>query len=1085
MLATTTIDQVRDLPIEEVIGRYIVLKKVGANYKACCPIHNENTPSFVVTPSKNIYKCFGCGNGGDAIAFVMVMENVPFYEAITIIASQHNIVIEEVEVKGKTPEQKTQEIAMADALHVAKEKYRLLLRDPKNINTYKYLRLNRNLSKASIIDWQIGLCPDWQVLTQTFINSGFTIAEKAGLLRSGNGKVYDFYHHRIVIPIHTQRGQLIGFGGRLIDGYDGAKYLNPAENDLYDKSKLLFGLDKATRNFKKHGGACLVEGYFDVIKLHQHGWDNAVATCGTALTDQQAKLLKRYTDTVFIMRDGDNAGRKAIAKDIAILAAQQFNVYVILLPEKQDPDSLFDDANLARQVLTNYVDGIEYLTDYYFAGKISPVEKAKAIEDTIALLGSIQSTVIRDQYVKSIAKKYKLQPRELTQPLSKFFQQREEERQREQEAQSDEYEGLPVWVDRKKLEIDGFVQLAQPTKGYRAGIYFLNANNRTLFKVTNFTIKPLYHIFEQSNNRRLIEVDNTVRNAVVEMPTQAFVNQGMFEVELLNKGTFRCDNELGRKEFKRITGWLLDSMPIAYELKTLGWQPEGFFAFSNRVYADGNLVEYDDLGMIRISDKYYMSLGNSKIHRDERATDNPYENDLFLKYVPPRQGMDFTRWAQLFHSAYGENACYGIAFVFLTLFKDLVTRVAKMPLLYCSGQKGSGKSAMAESITWLFFSGKDGEGNLIKGFNLNPGQSTPFSFYNRVERFRNCPILFNEFDENTNEPWKSGTFKAAYDGEGREVGDGTTGKKKQTKIQKVQGTIILVGQYMATKDDAAVSSRSIPCNFSLERLKNLTNEQQHNYNLLRSEEIEGLSGILTELLTHRPNVQKNLAKAFAEIQTQLVKETREKGHRIEARLISNYALMLSATKTVMALGITLPYSYEHFYGKAIDRMIKHNQTLKDNSIVNQFWKAVEVLFDNGLIQNGRELLVKHFPGGIHIKEGSSVTKKDAGEVLLLRFSNVYSLYAKYHRERTGQAAQNEETVLLYLKEQAYFIGLTPNEDFTDKRTSAYAFNYAAMQDMGIVLEKHLGENGKDKSHDAKQSALPLEAPVMPSDDSPF
>lgn len=1081
MLSPTTIDAVRELPIEEVIGRYVKLKPSGQAFKACCPIHNESTPSFVVTPAKDIFKCFGCGAGGDAIEFVMQVEKVPFIEAVTIIASNHSIAIEEIEVKGKTPEQKGEELVMADLIHQAKEKYRLALRNEANTATLKYLRYDRNLSKATIKEWQLGVCADWKIISTELLNAGkFSIAEKAGLVRSGNGNTYDFYHHRITIPIHNQRGQVVGFGGRLLSGNEGAKYVNPAENPLYEKSKLLFGLHKAYKRFKDHGGACLVEGYFDVIKLHQHGWDNTVATCGTALTDQQAKLLKRFTDTVFIMRDGDKAGRKAIANDILVLAAQQFAIYVILLPEKQDPDTLFDNPHIAREVLPNYVDGIEYLTDFYFDGKNSPVEKAKAIEHTIALLGLINSTVTRDQYIKTICKKHKLAAKELLQPLSKLFQQREDERKREQEAHNDEFEGLPSWVDRKKLEIDGFVQLPQPTKGYRAGIYFVSANSRTVFKVTNFTIKPLYHIFEQSNNRRLIEVDNTVRNAVVEMPTQAFVNQGMFEVELLNKGTFRCDNELGRKEFKRITAWLLDSMPIAYELKTLGWQPEGFFAFSNRVYADGNLVEYDELGMIRIEEKHYMSLGNSKIHRDERTTENPYENDLFLKYVPPRPGMDFQRWAQLFHSAYGENACYGIAFVFLTLFKDLATRVAKMPLLYCYGQKGSGKSAMAESITWLFFSGKDAEGNLIKGFNLNPGQSTPFSFYNRVERFRNCPILFNEFDENTNEPWKSGTFKAAYDGEGREVGDGSTGKKKQTKIQKVQGTIILVGQYMATKDDAAVSSRSIPCNFSLERLKNLSTEQQNNYNMLRSEEIEGLSGILTELLTHRPQVQKRLAKAFGAIQSQLITDTREKGHRIEARLISNYAIMLAATQTLTDLGITLPYTYTDFYNKSISRMILHNQTLKDNSIVNQFWKAVEVLFDNGMLQNGRELILTHYPAGINVKEGSSVVKKEFnGEVLLLRFGNVYSMYAKYHRERTGQSAQNEETILLYLKEQSYFIGLDPTVTFSDKRTSAYAFNYAAMQDMGIVLEKHLGEKPKGEI----QTALAIAHEK--SDDTPF
>ena len=890
----------------------------------------------------------------------------------------------------------------------------------------------------------------------------FELGEKCGLVRKGNGQHWDYMHHRVTIPIHNVRGELIGFGGRIYSGgseaIEGPKYMNPPDSPLYDKSKILFGLDKARKHFKAHGMAVLVEGYFDVIKMHQQGWANAVATCGTALTEGQAKQLKRYTDTVLILRDGDKAGLAAMKKDIPILLAQQFTVYVCELPAGEDPDTLFDKPfERVTSVLSAYADGVEYLCGKLLTeGASSASNMAYAIEKTVDLLALITNMVRREQYIKSICKAHKLKPAEFTKPLTKLLQQREDERKAEAQANDDEFQTLPQWVDRKRLEVDGFVQLHADTKGYRAGIYFLNSNSRSLYKVTNFTIKPLYHIFEQSNNRRLIEVDNTVRNSVVEMPTQAFVNQGMFEVELLNKGTYRCDDNLSRKEFKRITGWLLDSMPIAYELKTLGWQPEGFFAYSNAVYHDGNLIEYDELGMIKIDDKYYMSLGNSKIHRDERSIDNPYENDLYLKYVAPSQsGLNFQQWAHLFNDAYGANAPYGIAFTFLTLFKDVVTRVAKMPLLYCYGQKGSGKSAMAESITWLFFSGKDGEGNLIKGFNLNPGQSTPFSFSNRYERFRNCPILYNEFDENICEVWKTGAFKAAYDGEGREVGDGDTGKKRKTKIQKVQGTIILVGQYMATKDDAAVSSRSIPCQFSLERMKALTAAQIESFNQLRQQEHEGLSNILAELLKHRPEVQKLLQKEFAKIQNTIMDQMRNQGYRIEARLISNYSILLAATKTLIDLGIALPYTYDEFFASATARMIKHNQTLKDNSVVNQFWKAVEVLFDKGLIQSGHQLSITHFPGGIDIKEGSTVKKQTVhGEVLLLRFSNVYSEYAKYHRERMGTASQNEETVLMYLKEQTYFIGLTPSQTFSDKRTSAYAFNYQAMQDMGIVLEKN-------------------------------
>ena len=1086
MLSTTTINQVRDLPIEQVIDKYVTLKRSGGSYKACCPLHDEKSPSFYVTPSKNIFKCFGCGAGGDAIEFVMLKEALQFTDAVKSIASQHGIAIEETDVPGKTAEQISDEVLMQEWLQKAQVKYRAALVERPSVINYLY---SRNFTRSTIIEWQFGVVPTWQVITPDLMTAGkFEIGEKAGLVKKQEGHQWDVMNHRITIPIHDTRGQLIGLAGRLHAELDikkladGPKYMNPPETPLYDKSKTLFGLHKAIKHFRAHGMAVLVEGYTDVIKMHQQGWNNTVATCGTALTEGQAKQLKRFTDTVLILRDGDKAGRAAIKKDVPILLEQQFTVYVCELPQGEDPDTLFDKPfEYIVSVLSNYADGIEFLCNQRFAdaaGNISQV--ARSIDFTSDLLSKISSMVLRDQYIDLLSKRWKIKPTDLKKGISVEIQRRADEKEAALKPVTGEgNDHLPAWVDRKQLELNGFVQLVKDTESFKAGIYFLNAKYMNLYQVSNFTLKPLFHIYEAYNNRRLVEIDNVFSNNVVELPTNALSTQNMFEIELMHKGNFHCNEQLAKSEFKRLTGWLLRSMPIAYELKTLGWQPEGFFAYSNAVHHDGQLIQYDELGMICIDEKYFMSLGNSKLRKDERQTDNPYENDLYLKHVPPREGITFEYWAKLFNDCYGEHGPFGIAFTFLTLFKDIVTRVAKMPLLYCYGQKGSGKSAMAESISWLFFSGKNSEGNLIQGFNLNPGQSTQFSLYNRLERFRNCPILMNEYDEAVIEPWKIGAMKAAYDGEGREIGVGESGKRKVTRIQKVQGSAMLVGQYFGLRDDGAVASRSIPCSFSLERLKNVSSEQQKAFNKLRDEEQKGLCFLLTDLLKVRPELQKVLAENFSDVQIKTMERMRANGYRIEARLISNYSLILAATKTVIDLGIKLPYTYEAFYEQALARMIHHNQLLKDNSIVGMFWKAVEVMFDKGIVTSGQHLVISHFPDGLSIKEGGvHVTKKDVGgEVLLLRFDNVYDEYAKYIRER-GQQVQNHKTVLGYLQEQTYFIGLTPVYTFNDKRTSAYAFNYSAMSLMGIVLEKNhaqepMKEPLKDFTTSSKQDDLPF------------
>jgi DNA primase len=1083
MLSSSTIDAIHDLPIEQIISQFVELKKAGVNYKCPCPFHNEKSASFVVSNQKNIYKCFGCGRGGDGIQFVMEHEKIPFIEACKLIASKHGIFIEETEVKGKTPEQKQEEDLMLALMQEAQLRYRsLLIRESLEDLTWsvrrqwaevrRYLIYTRRLALSTIIEWQLGWCNDWKVFTPDIMNKGgYNIGEKAGLVRTGNGVVYDFFHHRITVPIRNAQGQVVGLGGRIMPGMDGAKYLNPSESAIYPKSKVLFGLEKARKNFKTWGCANLVEGYFDAIKLHQFGWNHTIASCGTALTDDQAKLLKRYTDTISIMRDGDNAGRKAIEKDILVLVPHQFKIYLYLLPDGEDPDSMVDRYPHYMTHTMPRIDAIEWLCALWlnqgFATD-SPAGRAEAIGKVVGLLSEITSNVYRDQYMQSIVAtwKGKLKTADLAKPLDKVFQQRKADAEAAARAKEDEDEFslIPAWVDRKSLEENGFVQLVESTKGYKSGIYFLGGSS--IEPVTNFTINPLYHIFEQSNNRRLIEVNNCIRSAVVEMPTAGFVNQATFETELMNKGNFVTKDNFTKKHFKRIVGWLSNTMPIAYELKTLGWQPEGFFAYSNAVFdpETQQILEYDEMGMIRIADKFYMSLGNSKIHRDERITDNPYENDLYLKYVKSNN-ITFADWARQFAIAYGENAPYAISFCFLTIFKDIVTRIAKMPMLSCTGPKGSGKSELAESVTRFFFSGKNGEGDLIKGFNLNPGQSTPFSFYNRVERFRNCPILFNEFDENEIEPWKFGTFKASYDGEAREVGEGSTGKARKTKIQKVQGTIILVGQYLSIKDDGSVLSRSISCLFGLERIKNLDQSEINAHKQLKDWEHEGLSGLLIELLMHRDQVKKLLPTAFVSIQSRLMKETKDEGHRIEARLISNYSLILAGTSVMLGIGTVLPYDFETFFKRCKDQIIAHNKMLKDNSAIQQFWKSIEFLFDSHVVVENRDLKVRS-ESHVTVKEGSSTKEikfNSPKNVLYVRFGNLYAIYAKYARERTGKPAIAEDTLLLYMKEQPFYIGLAPMTSWEDKRTSSFAFDYDQMQELGFVFEKNNHSTNTDQS----------------------
>lgn len=631
---------------------------------------------------------------------------------------------------------------------------------------------------------------------------------------------------------------------------------------------------------------------------------------------------------------------------------------------------------------------------------------------------------------------------------------------------------IPAWVDTNKLFTDGFA-MNFDKEADRIGIYYDNGSMVT--RLTNYGLKPLYFIADAIHSRRLIEVTNGFKTHVVELPNKAFTSQDAFETELIAKGAYYSEPGFSKNHFKRLVNWVSDSLPTVHELKTLGWQPEGFFAFSNRIVKGNVLHTYNEYGIAMIDECGYLSSGVSKLNQDVRQEDNIYENDLYLHYA--QSPISFKQWIELFCKVYGEDAQIALAFIFITAFKDIVTKVTKCPHFYCYGPKGSGKSALAESMMWFFFSGKNAEGKLIQGYNLNPGQGTPFSFFSRLQRFRNCAMLYNEYDPNSVEAWKKGTIKSAFDGEGREVGSGETGKKRKTEIQKVQGTMIIAGQYVDLTDDGAILSRSVINKFSLEKNKNRTDEQKKLWDDLSDYERQGISSLAAGLFEHRNAVQKDLKHEFWQMNKKLNADLRAKKRVIESRLLNNYSLCLSMIK-IMGYQLELPFTFEEFYGNVFNRISAHAEMLRENNALNAFWKTIEVLFDESVIINN-----VHF----RLKAENSVTYYDDGEkhskmfheskrVMYVRFNMIYDKYAKRFREKANRTPPDEDTLIVYLQDQPYYLGLNPSTRFKDKVTSCYMIDYSMLeQSVGINFEKIEQEPGIEDDPKSAKAA----------DDMPF
>lgn len=412
-ISKTTTDKVKDrLDIEEVIGDYVPLKKKGQNMWACCPFHGEKTPSFSVSPAKQIYKCFGCGKAGDAIQFVMDIEGVGFQEAIRHIAARYGIEVEEDE--ALTPEQdqaQGERESLLIALGFARDFFvkNLQTEEGKSIGL-SYFK-ERGFTPAIIEKFDLGYALDgWDNLLKAGKSAGFKeeILLKAGLILQKEGdpsRVYDRFRSRVMFTIHNISGKPLGFGARILTkDKNQPKYINSPETPVYHKSDVLYGMYQAKRSIREKDNCYLVEGYTDVVSLHLSGIENVVASSGTSLTDGQIKLIKRFTDQVTVLYDGDAAGIKASLRGIDLLLEGGLNVQAVVFPDGEDPDSF------SRKVGTGaFQDYLEQHKRDFIGFKIGlykdefdkdPIRKAEVIREVVQSIGKIPDPIIRSVYAK-------------------------------------------------------------------------------------------------------------------------------------------------------------------------------------------------------------------------------------------------------------------------------------------------------------------------------------------------------------------------------------------------------------------------------------------------------------------------------------------------------------------------------------------------------------------------------------------------------------------------------------------------------------------------------------------------------------
>lgn len=423
MIDQATIQKIFDAAdIYEVVSEFVSLKKRGVNYVGCCPFHNEKTGSFTVSPSKGIYKCFGCGKGGNAVNFIMEHEQLSYVEALRWLAAKYNILIEEKELSESEKREKSERESMLIVTAYAQEffVYQLLHTDEGKSIGLGYFR-KRGLDMATIEKFGLGYCPEaWDSFTKTALDKGYKkeFLVKTGLTIESEKGLFDRFRARVMFPVRDLAGKIIAFGGRIMtNDKKSAKYQNSPESEIYHKSRTLYGIYFAKKSIVQHNRCYLVEGYLDVISFHQKGIENTVASSGTSLTIEQIRLIRRLTPNVTIIYDGDAAGIKASLRGIDLVLEEGLNVRVVSLPEGEDPDS-YAQAHTAGEVL-EYITGHE--TDFiHFKTRIlleqagdDPIERAKLITDIVRSISLIPDNITRSVYVQETANRMKVEERVL------------------------------------------------------------------------------------------------------------------------------------------------------------------------------------------------------------------------------------------------------------------------------------------------------------------------------------------------------------------------------------------------------------------------------------------------------------------------------------------------------------------------------------------------------------------------------------------------------------------------------------------------------------------------------------------------
>ena len=965
--------------IVQLISEHVQLRKSGIRFVGCCPFHKERTPSFYVFPQTGTYKCFGCGEGGDAIAFVEKTQNMVFTDAVKYLAKRTNVEIEEEQESPEAQQNRLKKEALQIANKQVADFYAKQFQQSKEAQAYAYHRWGEDYCKQK----GIGFAPaDGHALRQTNIKEDFL--KELGLINRGG---YDFFKGRIIIPIQDRFRNVIGFTARAMDDTQ-PKYLNSSDSMLFHKSNVLFGIEDAWRTAAKQEKVFLVEGAPDCMRLQSIGILNTVAALGSAWGEQHFCIIKKAASKVCFLPDADppkhgehyGHGVKVVMAAGELAMECGLSVTVKEIPDtengKQDPDSFFQNANIFNSI--EEVDFILWFADKLFAVSTTTEEQRDNIRQIAYLLSLLNDTTGIAMYIGKLTKYYAGR-RIWLNAVDNERKRREEENKKQEEKREDD-------LNRKY----GFY--------IDHGCYMSITEKGSVYEWSNFTMQPLFHIKDNITPKRIYKIRNAMHHEeILELKQEDLIALAKFKQRIEGLGNFIWKGT--EKELTKLKSYLYEKTETATEIKQMGWQRAGFYAFGNGIFCDDKFQETDEFGIVRLQDKgnFYLP-SNSQIYKSDPKLFT-FEKQFVHLGLSKVSITEFT--TQLF-KVYGDNGRIGFCFYLATLFRDIVTTTSAnhwFPILNLFGPKGSGKSELGHTLLSLF---------TINYVAPNIQNSTPSALNDTVAASSNALAHIDEYKNDLDVKILE-FLKGLWDGTGRTRMNMDLDKKKETTA--VDSGIILSGQEMPTAD-IALFTRLIFLQFPRSEF---TDREKQNYKALMDMRSLGLTQITLEILKQRKHFERTWAGAFKETQTDVGNALgSEKG---EDRIMNNWCVPLAALKILSNIIPTL--SYAEMLKITINGIRKQNGECKTNGELGNFWNVVQFLASDGDLIEGGDYIIRYSD---HLKTDIlNAEWTSQRPILYMQKSRIFNLYRKEGRQANEKVLPTD-ALKYYLQNSKAYLG---------------------------------------------------------------